>query len=599
MRNRVAGLVWCALFVNALIASAPCRAAIGRKPDASSRLVALAAAQFPNLTKAERTLLEFADIKNRAAGDFAVAGPSGVPNDSMNDPVQADKWDHQREVRAESIRWLCVDPEASRMVDPRGIRLLGARVTGKLDLSHVKVPFSIAMIRCSIPERMNFDSAEIPKLDLHASSTGEIFAPSINVLGDADIGWDSHDYGGPFRASGEVDLNNSHIGGSLTFGTGKFHSSAAALEYGSLRAAVDISGATVNGSVAMCCSFEAQGMVVLQTTTVGQGLQCMAGHFNNPGGVALNALAARIGGDVFLSELDWERYGGQFEADGSVDFTSAHVGGFFYVHQARFKGATGAMHGLNASEIEVAGSMLWQGVELENGAALVLGGAKVNGFLDDEQSWPKPGNLFLDGFVYTALGPPVDAASRLRWLALQPPGFRPQPYRQLAKFLADNGDETGATQVLIAKDDARYSMFGTLGAVTGGFLKTTIGYGHRPLLAIVWMLLVVTIGWVMVFVGKRAGVMRPTWPENVPNSSSSQPDYEDLHPFLYSLDVFLPFVNLHQEHYWWPKTNASGEYHVMGRALHGLEDRCCATTSGHRSSRDGCSARSSSQVLQG
>ncbi len=125
-------------------------------------------------------------------------------------------------------------------------------------------------------------------------------------------------------------------------------------------------------------------MVVLQTATVGQGLACAAGHFNNPGGVALNALAARIAGDVFLSELDWERYGGQFEADGSVDFTSAHVGGFFYVHQARFKGATGAMHGLNASGIDVAGSMLWQGVELENGAALVLGGARVNGFVDVE-----------------------------------------------------------------------------------------------------------------------------------------------------------------------------------------------------------------------
>ena len=63
------------------------------------------------------------------------------------------------------------------MVNPRGIRLLGARVTGKLDLSHVKVPFSIAMIRCSIPERMNFESAEIPKLDLHAQlDPGEIFA---------------------------------------------------------------------------------------------------------------------------------------------------------------------------------------------------------------------------------------------------------------------------------------------------------------------------------------------------------------------------------------------------------------------------------------
>ena len=103
---------------------------------------------------------------------------------------------------------------------------------------------------------------------------------------------------------GEVDLNNSHIGGSLTFGAGKFHSSAAALEYGSLRAAVDISGATVNGSVGMCCSFEAQGMVVLQTEPWARNSQFMAGHFNNPGGVALNALAARIGGDVFLSELN-------------------------------------------------------------------------------------------------------------------------------------------------------------------------------------------------------------------------------------------------------------------------------------------------------
>jgi hypothetical protein len=56
--------------------------------------------------------------------------------------------------------------------------------------------------------------------------------------------------------------------------------------------------------------------------------------------------------------------------------------------------------------------------------------------------------------------------------------------------------------------------------------------------------------------------MRPTFPENIPQSS--EPHYEELHPLLYSLDVFLPFVNLHQEHYWWPNSKASGDCAVFG-----------------------------------
>ncbi len=33
---------------------------------------------------------------------------------------------------------------------------------------------------------------------------------------------------------------------------------------------------------------------------------------------------------------------------------------------------------------------------------------------------------------------------------------------------------------------------------------------------------------------------------------------------LYSLDVFLPFVNLHQQHYWWPDAEAKGECTIAG-----------------------------------
>jgi hypothetical protein len=104
-----------------------------------------------------------------------------------------------------------------------------------------------------------------------------------------------------------------------------------------------------------------------------------------------------------------------------------------------------------------------------------------------------------------------------------------------------------------------------LGRLCGGFLKATIGYGHKPLFAFKWSILVVLVGWAAVLMGKRAGVMRLTWPENLPPSSDDPA--AALHPLLYSLDVFLPFVNLHQEHYWWPDEALKGECMIAGRKI--------------------------------
>jgi hypothetical protein len=176
-------------------------------------------------------------------------------------------------------------------------------------------------------------------------------------------------------------------------------------------------------------------------------------------------------------------------------------------------------------------------------------------------------------------------------------GFHPQPYRQLAKVLRESGDEPGAIRVFIAGEDERYRQYGWAGALLRGFLKRTIGYGHRPLLTIIWMLGVVTLGWMMVAIGKRAGVVRPTWAETVPPSQTNS-EYEHLHPLLYSFDVFLPFVNFHQEHYWWPSIERSGESRIFGRKIR-ISGSMLATTYGRRSLRDGYSAQSSSRVSPG
>jgi len=232
------------------------------------------------------------------------------------------------------------------------------------------------------------------------------------------------------------------------------------------------------------------------------------------------------------------------------------------VQDATFSGAPNEQHGFDliGSSVRIFG---WLNVTLNNGASVDLREASLGSLIDEPRSWPAPGKLELDGLTYDQLGgPAIDARSRLQWLALQPE-FHLQPYRQLAKLLRNNGDDSGATEVLIATEDRRHASMGRLGALWGGFLNATIGYGHKPLRTIGWSLLVILIGWPIVWMAKHAGVMRPTWPENIPHAS--EPDYEELHSLLYSLDAFLPFVNLHQEHYWWPNAKASGDCVVFGR----------------------------------
>jgi hypothetical protein len=107
----------------------------------NSPLLALATRKFHTLTAAERALLVFADKNNLARGQFAIAGISAEPLDPSNDPDQADEWLHDRDIRAGLIRWLAIDNIATTLVDPTGVRVLGARIVGPIDLALLRFPF--------------------------------------------------------------------------------------------------------------------------------------------------------------------------------------------------------------------------------------------------------------------------------------------------------------------------------------------------------------------------------------------------------------------------------------------------------------------------
>jgi hypothetical protein len=256
-------------------------------------LVDLARSKFANLTPAELALLRFAGSNPAPGGGFAAAGPSANSDDPSNDPAHADEWSKDREVRAELIRWLCVDPEAIRRIDPQGLRLLGARIVGGLNLSLVRVPFAITLRNCSIANPMNLASAQIEDLDLSGSHTGPIHAESIEVS-------DTLRLSNGFHASGQVNLAVARIG-LLVATNGHFKNSPDPNDpYPGAEVAIDLTGAQIKSSALMDSGFESQGCVYMDDATIAGDLICISGRFIHPGKTAIEASQTNIGGTVYL-----------------------------------------------------------------------------------------------------------------------------------------------------------------------------------------------------------------------------------------------------------------------------------------------------------
>jgi hypothetical protein len=119
-----------------------------------------------------------------------------------------------------------------------------------------------------------------------------------------------------------------------------------------------------------------------------------------------------------------------------------------------------------------------------------------------------------------------------------------QPYEQLASVLRAHGYEDEARRVAIAKqnDLRKNGQLPTLLWLWKWGLRIFMGYGYRPALAMYWGLGVVLIGTALFWWGHSAGELIRT------------ESYDDgrLWPFFYSLDVFLPIIDLNLHEQWRP-----------------------------------------------
>ncbi len=280
--------------------------------------------------------------------------------------------------------------------------------------------------------------------------------------------------------------------------------------------------------------------------------------------------------------------------------TSARINGDLDLTGARLSYPDGEALHLNRTVVR-GGLFLRGGAEI-NGA-LDLTGASIDTLHDDEASWPAPGNLLLNRCLYNALiGGPMDARRRLTWLARQSPGrwgedFWPQPYEQLAHVFREMGHDEDARTVLVEKARLQRAarrartknpLWRFLLGAKDRLLGVTLGYGHKPLLSLAWLLLFWGLG-VAVFAFAQANVaIKPNSPVvlrssewtmcgvprgeermlgTVPTSGRAAPGQSQLHCFLaqheassypafnawmYSLDTLFPVLEIGQKDYWRP-----------------------------------------------
>lgn len=615
-------------------------------------LESLARARFTNppLMAAEIRLCRAA-----VAGQRAVCGPNPTVHDIGNDPSAGELWGAEREIRADLIRWICVNRDVARLVDPQGIDVFGARISGMLNLFHVTVPFPLSLGHCRIDGEMNLRSADILGINLQGSWVDSIAADGVQVKNNvflrrgfhacgqvrllaARIGGNLECDGGTFenpsrpghpesgvalaadgaviggavflrdgfsalgevrllaaevrgfvdctnavirnpsagqialertamhaeslrvrgsvflrsrfRAEGEVKLSGAQIDGDLDV-TNATLSNNRLPENPSGGTALSADRIVVGGSIFLGGSFRADGEVRMLGARIGSDLDCSGGKFNGPEIIANGAIrralslhAATVRGNVFLRE--------GFAARGEVSFTGARIDGNLEFTSATIDGD------MVLQSACVRSALMWSGIANTERLRVDLSNGSVGALNDELKSWPKYGDLLLDGLTYErfAGSAPKDAKSRLNWLARQG-SVVPQPYRQLAKVLRDEGNDAGARQVLFEMEDRRRKNQSARRwqRAWNWILRWTIRYGYSPGLALAWLAALIVVSAVLFQFGYRTGNI-------VPSDAGAYsmfiecrrlpPQYERFNAFIYSIENAFPLVKLGQSDRWQP-----------------------------------------------
>ena len=312
---------------------------------------------------------------------LAPARPPGTPDPPPASAVPDRSPDAagRRPVSAALLRRCCL--ELKDQIDPRGLRLRHATVTGPLDLAGLEVPYPLRFEDCEFDAAVIVEGAQLRELAL----TGAVALPGLLgnglcVRGDLDLSGSSvaglHPTSASISRQAAIWLCEADIGGLLLCLNTTITAPG--------QRAIQADRVRVGGSVRLAHEFTAEGEVRLVGARIGGSLDLGGAEINSPGLTALDLGDIAIGANVYIT--DGLRSGRHPVFRGRLDMGSARISGQFLIRNATLVGAAAspADHGfpssrrsgtaMSATRLSVGAEVAFEGAcEISGGLDLSMG----------------------------------------------------------------------------------------------------------------------------------------------------------------------------------------------------------------------------------
>ncbi|QKV73290.1 hypothetical protein [Amycolatopsis sp. Hca4] len=269
------------------------------------------------------------------------------------------------EVRGRFIRELLLGRHGD--LDPRGVRLTGARITGDLDLAHVRAKSRLYLSRCTIGGSFSAVNAQIESLTCTDCRIHRFRADQVRIDNALNLARTR-----VTGTSSPLSLRNAHVGALDCTELEVYWASGIAFDADSLHVDGDLllRRARIRGT-------GQRGALRLPNASVGGQLSGFKARIVNGSGPAVHADGVRVHGDLFLNNA-WLEGADQH---GAVRLPGAEIGSQADLSDARVTNPSGpavTADNMQANDLHLMDSRI---MGAGPGGALRLPAARISGQL--------------------------------------------------------------------------------------------------------------------------------------------------------------------------------------------------------------------------
>jgi hypothetical protein len=461
------------------------------------------------------------------------------------------EYESDKRVRSTFVRFLVLGGDETTPVHENGVRLSGCTLEGDLNFLGCQGERRLVAQNCILDGYFEASGARLRRLNL--DNTKIVGVERNSQAREAFAADDCHFVDGlsleRVVANGEIRIENSEVFGNIL-----------------------LSGSTIKNPNHL----DDRGI------------------FKNRGIYALNLDGTTVHGTLVIDN--------GFKSFGEVRMLGARIHGDINFHDGSFMNLNG--DAISCDRLIVQGAFFFRNI-LKIEGDIRLNSAVISTLSDDWCSWNMAKSISMEGFKFSRIGgrSPIDWEMRAKWLKKQPPDhFALQPCAMIINILKESGHTENAKKLIVAIERHKRSMSDIQNKLIGQrneqtesifrnfihknlnkisvakhiFLDYVTGFGYRPMWTILWALGIVLIFGEVFYV--ESGHFGPTNPLIYNYNSLSQcgpvgdlgklawtdcrlpPEYTTFQPFVYSLDLFLPLVDLQQDRDWAPIiSRSSGE----------------------------------------